>query len=498
VLGRLAVEVQWAGMAKKPAAQPSAEDQAQLARFASGPTAAERLETLRGLTSRKPTATITSHPLFLQGVDGLLAQASGGEEEARKEALFALLRQIPHAQALGQRIDDGLRSALAAGFPPVADGDTEDRERWASALGRLKLPWTGPYLASMAAAEPGEASRVRRACVAAMGPAGLGLGWGEAIELLVAALKRQDDPPETLARQVGGLARDLRAERLPRGDGGGVAKLASLFRDRASRAVKLEAWQRAVEELAWMVHEVARSRLSLAVEASTYASLRALRDGRHGDWEATARGSAALAQLREDLTEALLVRAQCGVPDGELFEQLVVASGSRSLAREAARALASTPGLSPPVQAWLRGEEASPRPDGALEALKSEAELPRLAAALRDATALRAGLVRLRQRASSELPLVAPQMLDPLGQHEVQAQALIEQVFMLASARGLRVVGEVGGRTALMPAHHQLTSVPAEGVGTVRWLTTAVEQVQPDGTTRVVLQALVEPLPPPG
>lgn len=484
---------------------PGERDAELLRVFSSAPTAAERAEALRGMYAEKRTGKLKASPAFREGIEWLGAVLSGDDEAERLVALATLERIRSLSNELEQIVDGVTASGLEAPIESLEACESgEDRARVAAVIGRHRPVWATLILAESAVHEPAGAkvSKARAAAIEAL-LSSVGT-FEDTLHALATALHpRSGSVAGGAARRLASVLRELRIllgthrEALGGSPGKALAKLASSLEPRGKSAIKPEHLREAAEEVALFMHEIVRSRVSFVVDPATYAALTQIRDWMHTTsataWTEFARSSPGLLFLRDDLAEAIVIRALSGIPDDTLFQKLQATCESSDAARELGKKLAARAGISPRLQRWLQHGQVdfSERQDP-FEQLRAESEVGRIAQVLLDSQRLDLAATQVRDAVLPEVELVAPRLMPPLRTEHNLIQALLDGARALAVGRGLRCHGSPGDTVDFLPSHHHVAGGPMRGVTQVRIVTPAVEEVAADGTTRVVVQAIVE------
>jgi hypothetical protein len=249
-----------------------------------------------------------------------------------------------------------------------------------------------------------------------------------------------------------------------------------------------------VEDAARLVHEFVRAKFSRATRASTYSVLDVVRSWyKQPEWAALTETSQGLRILREDICEALRLLLQAGVTDDALSRRLAQTVESGEKSRELLRQMAAEmPGLPVPVRQWLLG--VAPRKESALATESQQRSVDELLAELLIETCKLGDLARLAERdLLPQISVLTPRFADLLSDFIGECKRTLQDLQYVALKRALKVRGSAGEELDFSPLEHEMLDGPRPGVRRVRIVRPAVEATSPDGPSRIVRKAIVEP-----
>jgi hypothetical protein len=249
------------------------------------------------------------------------------------------------------------------------------------------------------------------------------------------------------------------------------------------------------EEIGGLLHDIARTQISLVAEPALYAAL----DLPKGwvtapEWRYIAEQSPNLQLLTRDIREALTLLAKQGKTDDALFEQLIKASGSREVAAKIATSIAERhPDIDEETREWLTGGGRSRRrpPREALDESRELSADPILANVMIDGHKLREALAGISDDTTAELRLLEPALAEPLDSLLVRCRSILNDLDTLATKRSLSLRGRPGDLVEYSQSVHELIGGHVQGVRQVEVVQPMVVRESTAVGSAVIRKALV-------
>jgi hypothetical protein len=394
---------------------------------------------------------------FLQGLESWrsLVRTKDCSAEIRLLAIAELVRasQVVKAKKWADWIADAIAPVFSSPLPSLAAlKDADERLNVARACAEATADWLPAYLANAVAEEDtGEKARVELLSALMKRVASL----SEAFVLLANAFATlrfdTDAPGESMAKR---MARTLNAFR--------PVLLASLIDAGEDAGKRFDDWIRAAfsaagrpkdektqvdltREVALTLHDLARTRFSMATQADTFAVLKQCRSFFSGiSWPSELKPT--MEFLVQDLSEALLVLGRQDVPQQALLDQLDLVCGIKERAKVVAGSLADKhPELPERIRDWLRR--------GKLVTFQGPSEA--LQASLLDANdaAIGVALIEARKLLSDEETLVRilglveiyeQSFLRSANRYAQQVREATASIVDVANRRGVSLIGREG------------------------------------------------------
>ena len=443
-------------------------------------------------------------PRFTRGVENSIREAKFGQDAQQKLfALTVLARLASRVKAMRAQMSREMSAALDTCPPPLSElSDAEDRFYAAQALAHASGDWVVPYLArSVVEEETGEKARSELVRTLLQKASELSYAFQALSEPLKEWKPETEAPGDTAAKRLKRILSALRPELLlsdtPAGDDLGLAikRLISAAFHIAGPPTAPSVLVDVTAEIALFLHDLVRTRFSLAVEASTYSALRVpSRWFLSGRWPDDA--SDALELLSRDIAEAIALLAKQGVTDDELLGSLILVAGSREAAlRITSRIAGGTTGLAKEVVGWLERGRVTAEPKGTSLMAESGrlAADPTLALILLDSRRVIELLDGPGRDLLNEVGIFEPSLETSTKTLLEKSRALADAVRALAAKRSLRIRGEVGDVVEYSPVEQEGIHGPIVGARRVKIVRPLVERVRSDGTADIVVKAAVEP-----
>lgn len=475
-----------------------------LRRFAESDSMADRLDSLRKLMQGGAIHAAQTAPEFAAGIDRMIgALRAAGDPKQRLLALAIVARATSRLKGRRTELGREIAAALKTPLPPLGGlPDADDRAYAAQALRWASGDWPIPYAArSIVEEETGEKVRTELVRVLLANTTDLAAAFAALRDPLADLRPDTESPADSVGKRLKRILAALRKEILLADNPAGrdVGDALESLAIAAFRGVGEPASPRVAEdvtiELACLLHDLAKVRFSLAIEAPTYNVLRVpARWYPHGRWPPRVRKG--LDAVSHTIEEAMTLLAKQGVADDGLMKALTTVEGSRERAlRITARIAARTSGLRDNVVQWLRKGRVNRGGPGSELLFKSGL----LAAdrALAHLSIDSGRLVELLDETGQEL-LHDVRDTAPGREARVKAllnraKALAEGVRALASKRSLRVRGRPGDIVEYSPIEHQALNGAVAGARHVRIVRPLVERLRGGGIAEVVAEAGVEP-----
>jgi hypothetical protein len=331
--------------------------------FATSNESLLRRESLSELMAMKVVPKHVDDPRFERGFlrwSELASNAPSPEE--RLLAIAELVRIGQMVKKWQGRVTAALQPAFVEALPPAsALGDADDRLNLARACAQSNANWMPEYLArSVAEEEQGE--KARGEFMSALFERVRTVS--EVLKLLsdafVEVRPETESPSETIGRRLVRTFVAFRSSLLTSFIDAGTdvgAGMDALIRNslrRSGRPQNAKVQMDLTRETALTIHDLVRTRFSLATEPQTFAALRYCRSFFPGiNWPVDVRD--VMAHLIQDISEALVLLGRQDVPNSGLLEQLELVCGLRERARVVATAIAEKhPELPERIRVWLR------------------------------------------------------------------------------------------------------------------------------------------------
>ncbi len=348
--------------------KPSVE--AALRTFSETGPIEQRIRSLKELMKGGAIHSVLDDPRFTKGIgDAVRESRSVVDPKQNLLALTVLARIASRVKAKRDELGREMAAVLQAPPPELSKlGEAEDREYAAQALNWASGDWVIPYLArSIVEEEAGEKARSVLIRTLLEKAANLASAFDALREPLAEWTPKTEAPGDSAAKRLKRILAAIRPELLvaevPTGDDVGAvieSVVSSAFRG-VGPPTSSEVSAEITAEIALFLHDLVRTRFSLAAEASTYRALRVpSRWFLEGRWPEGPRK--ALSILSRDIEEAMALLAKQGVADDDLLNSLTLVQGSRESAlRITSRMANRMTGLTKEIVEWLqRGREASP------------------------------------------------------------------------------------------------------------------------------------------
>lgn len=332
--------------------------------FAQTSESAVRVSALSELMTLKALPKRSDDPRFDQGMGHWIATANTLQAEA-SERLLAIAEVIRATQQLKKTKQPELFKRLHPAFqielPPLhLLEDPEARLNVARACSMLDVPWVQRYRAVSIASETSSKTRAEMM-------AGLVGNAASIVDVLDSLTKpfeevqpETENPADSLARRLKGTLEVFRstvlASLIDAGEDVGLTldrfirnTMASTGRPK-DESVQFEL----TREVALTLHDLVRSRFSLATEPKTLLALQYCRSFFSGaSWPKEVQGEMNL--LVQDVSEALVMLGRMGIPNQDLLNRLELVCGLKERARYVANSLADThPEMDEVIRTWLR------------------------------------------------------------------------------------------------------------------------------------------------
>ena len=491
-------------MSKKKLTDDRPLAEAALCAFSNAGRMEQKMYGLRELMKGGMIHSVHDDPRFIKSVEDAIREVqSGGDSKQKLLALTVVARVASRLKAKRNDLEQAIAAALQTPLPRLSElGDAEDRAYAAQTLRWAAGDWVVPYLGrSIVEEEAGEKARAELVRALLEKAPDLASAFN-ALRKPLAEWRPETGAPgnstaKRLRRIFSIIRRELPLVEGPSGDDVGKV-LGKLVIDAFRGAGQPESPSAAadiVAELALFLHDLVRTRFSLATDGAVYMAMRVpSRWFAGGIWPKGVHKP--LAALSLDIEEAITLLVKQDIPDNELLEALVLMEGSREKALKVTSRIADrTTGLNKDIAQWLRRGRVTGRVREA--ELIAENDLMNsdqaLALLLIDSRRLVQMIDGPRQDFLNEMRILEPN-------HEASAEALLNRakalakgVCALAGRRSLYVRGERGEVVDYSPTEHEGIGNSIVGTRRVRIVRPLVERVRGDSIAEVVLMAGVEP-----
>lgn len=438
--------------------QPTIEEAFDLYANAADPR--DRQRAFSDLVTLKAIPKQIEDPRFEAGVtawERVLNQASTSDEE-RLLAVAELMRtaQVVKAKKWSSRIGEVIQQTLDTPLPPARLlKDADERLNVARACGMSKASWLPTYLAlSIAEEDTGEKARSEFLTALLSRTESLADAFGLLGNAFSTIGFDTEAPGDSMAKR---LVRTLAALR--------PVLLASLVESGEGAGKQLDEWLRAAlrasgrpkeeksqldltREVALTLHDLVRTRFSMATEHETFAVLKQCRGFfSQVSWPSDLRDTMEL--LVQDVSEALLMLGRQDVPQQALLDQLELVCGLKERAKAVATQLAGRHSELPErIRDWLRR--------GRLVAMHTASDV--LQTSLLDAndTAVGLALIESRKLALAEetlqriigtVEIYEPTLIRSANGYVQQVRDTLSALTEVANRRGIQLVGIEGETT---------------------------------------------------
>ncbi len=426
-------------------------------RYAAVSDPRERQRAFTELVALKALPRQAEDPRFVRGLEcwrALLAQS----EVADEIRLLAVAELVRAAQSVKVKkwaawVGKALTPAFDQPLPPCKLlKEADERLNVARACATAHAPWLPVYLAqSVAEEDAGEKARTEFLKALLTRANSLADTFGLLAEAFSSIRFETETPGDSMAKR---FVRTLTALR--------PVLLASLVEAGADAGKQFDDWLRAAmrasgkpkdeatqidltREVVLTLHDLVRTRFSMATEPETFAVLKQCRAFFSGiSWPDDLRTTMEL--LVQGVSEALLMLGRQDVPQQALLEQLELVCGFRERAKAVATQLAERHTELPErIRGWLRR--------GRLVVSHSTSEV--LQASLLDANDTAVGLALIESRklaAADETPqriigtieIYEPSLVRPANNYAQQVRDTTAALLEVANRRGISLLGSLG------------------------------------------------------
>lgn len=471
---------------------------ALLARFAHGPTIADRWTAARELMANRQLVSITETDEFKSGFGAIGEEAAVGSAMARLIAVDLVVRLSRFVKRLSPVAENILRKALADELPPASllgeskalpDGakPAELRENVAIALQYASGDWVVPYVVR-ALVEEDRSQRCRlelaRQLVSREQSIDRWLSWIVDLPLqeIVHPRNNVENAATRLRDITAALADAIKQKRVQlsvsESSGIHLAKLCRILVPVSLNSSVPKRLSAGAAAAARLLDEIFAVQLTLIVEPETYAVLETFERW----WQPLPYPKSlrdALLPIVDKLVTGITLRARWGQRSDSLATRLRQSFGDRDAAAQRLKQIAETEtGLPVEIDDWLRGRS------------RKMHETTNLASSLR--------AVSNEELTDAIAPLLldAEEALDGLSQNIASDSAhhlrrLAAAIKSLASQRGLEIVGSQGEAVEYLPLAHQTVSGKAPADPWVQVIRPMVVRRRRDGSEDIVVRAIV-------
>lgn len=426
-------------------------------RYATAADPRDRQRAFTELVALKALPRQAEDPRFLQGLEywrGLLA-ANAGDNETRLLAVAELVRAAQSVKV--KKWAAWVNHALAPAFDQPLPSckllkEADERLNVARACAISSASWLPDYLAqSVAEEDTGEKARTEflRLLLGRVGSLASAFGM---LSRAFSSIRFDTEAPgdsmaKRLIRTLAALRPVLLASLVESGEEAGKQ-----FDDwhrvamRASGKPKEEATQvDLTREVVLTLHDMVRTRFSLATEPETFMVLKLCRGFFSGAfWPDELRET--MDFLVQDISEALLMLGRQDVPQQALLDQLELVCGYRERARAVAKQMADRHAELPErIRDWLRRGRlvTAHLVSDVLQASLLEANDAAVGLALIESMKLSAAEDTL-QHIIGTIEIFEPSLLRPANNYAQQVRDTTAAVLEVAKRRGIGLMGSTG------------------------------------------------------
>lgn len=433
--------------------------------FACTSEPAVRVSALTELMNLKALPKRADDQRFEQGLEKWVQTANATQTESgtRLLAVAELIRATQQLKKRQPALIERLIPAFEKPLPPLhLLEDPEARLNVARACSMMNAPWLQVYRADSIASENAPKPRAEMMAALVANSASVAEVLAQLTVPFEAVQPDTESPADSLARR---LTKTLEVFRttvlgslLDAGDDVGThldrflrSTLTSTGRPR-EESVQIEL----TREVLLTLHDLVRSRFSLATEPRTFVALQYCRGFFTGiSWPIEVQNETNL--LVQDVSEALVMLGRMGVPNQDLMNRLELICGIKERARYVATSLADKhPEIDESVRSWLRTGRlvstvaTSKALQESLLANVDEA----LGLALIESRAF-SGWSDAERRLSKSLEIFDPDLLSLFKGMADQSEAMRAAIEDLAKRRELDLLGSVGEDLEFMPKYFE-------------------------------------------
>ena len=443
-------------------------------------------------------------PRFVKGLDAwlVLLTMPDTSETVRLLALAELVRtrQVKIKKKWMTLISESITRELAQPLPPCKLlKEADERLNLARACALSQASWLPNYIAQAIADEDmGEKARAEFLSVLLSRTSSL----AEAFALLADAFSKvsfeTDAPGDSMAKR---LIRTLVAFR--------PALLVSLREAGDGAGKQFDEWLRAAirasgkpkeektqvdltKEVALTLHDLVRTRFSMATEPETFVALKQCRGFFSSlSWPAELRESMDL--LVQDVSEALLLLGRQDVPQQALLDQLELVCGLKERAKVVAAQLADRHAELPErIRDWLRRGRLvnTQATSSALQASLLEANDTAVGLALIEGRKLGAA-EEIWQRIIGTIEIYEPALIRSANGYSQQVRDTLTALRDVANRRGISLMGIEGAEMEFIPKFFDPLR-PIAGTYVVVKRPAVVRSAGMQGGAEIVMKGLVE------
>lgn len=431
--------------------------------FATTDDSAERVQALTDLMTVKAIPKRADDPRFALGLDCWvnLANDKATNPRDRLLAIAELIRATQQQKKRQPLLIERVRPALRQPLPPLTLlEDAEDRLNVARAMTMVDEPWLQAYRADSVANETAPKPRAEMM----NGIVARAASIADVLDLLTEAFdgKRPDteNPADSMAKR---LAKTLEIFR--------TSVLSSLLEAGPDVGKKLDSFVRTAltatgrpqdesaqveltREVALALHDLVRSRFSIATEPQTFQVVQYCRAFFTSiSWPREVQSEMGL--LVQDVSEALVMLGRMGVPNQDLLNKLELVCGIKERARAVAIQLADRHAeIDESIRNWLRtGRMVTTiaASDVLQESLLASIDEV-LGMALIEARAFKERS-EAEQRLTNSLEIFDPTLVPVLKGVVSQSFSMLAAIEDLAKRRNLDLLGTVGEELEFAPKY---------------------------------------------
>lgn len=437
--------------------------------FSTSTDPALRVQTLSELMTVKAIPKRADDARFGAGLDRWVDLANN-PDAAPQERLLAVAELIRATQQLKKRqpaLIQRIQTAFQQPLPHLSLlEDAEARLNVARACSMTDAPWLQAYRATSIANETAPKPRAEMM----EGIVSRASSIAEVLDLLLPAFEgiqpETENPADSLAKRLSKTLEVFRttvlASLLEAGPDVGK-KLDGFIRSTLTstgRPKNEEVQQELTREVALTLHDLVRSRFSLATEPQTFQALQYCRSFFSGiSWPQGVQSEMQL--LVQDVSEALVMLARMGVPNQDLLSRLELTCGLKERARAVASQLADKhTEIDESIRAWLR--------TGRMVTTISASEVLQesLLASMDETLGL--ALIEARifkdrsdsaQRLKNSLEIFDPGLVSVFNGLASQSNLMLAAIEDLAKRRELDLVGTTGEEIEFSPKYFDALGV---------------------------------------
>ena len=475
-----------------------------LEEFASGSNLDIRMKALTELIKKKVLHAAREDSRLETGLVFLGELAANPTETVDRLRAVAGISRMDTVKSLQGATKNLLSAAMKRPLPdPSLLSDPDDRYYIARALQNCKKGWVTAYASTIIVDEK-QAEKSRHEFVAVLFNRLDSLA--EVFSLLAEELGRlkpeTKNPGDSVAKRLERILAALRPQIVslliePGKDAG--KQIYGMVQAAFSSVGAPETHQIAVkfvEEIARLLHDLARTQITLAVDPDLYRVLEIpKRWFSVPEWRYIAGRSVSMQLVTRDIREALTLLVKQGKTDTQLIDQLVNSTGSQNAALKVTSGIAERHlELGGELSEWLKsgGKSTFFKTSKNFEESRELSSDSALATLMTDANLLEESLCANSEDALMELRMLEPESAHLFDTLVTRCRAVLNDLSSLAAKRNLSIRGKKGEIVEYSQALHELIDGHESGVRNVKIIHPMIVKDRVGKSTEIIRKALAE------